>query len=184
MNTEIIVVVDTSSSMLGTHNAAYDGLNEFVSEQRKLPGEAKLSLYEFSNQAKNIFRGKRLSDVPEYKMEPLGMTALLDGIGFAMDSEGKRIRNEAWADQVIFVVITDGGENWSNYYDYPRIREMVKHAEDHGWKFIFMGANQDSVLSSRNLGMTSAATPKYEQTVVGTRSAYSGMSATVTSMRS
>ena len=71
------------------------------------------------------------------------MTALYDGIGTAIDKIGSWY-NEQPEDkrggEKIFVIITDGEENYSKEYKLSKIREMMKLQEnDYGWKFIYLG---------------------------------------------
>lgn len=46
------------------------------------------------------------------------------------------------------VVVTDGEENSSHEFDLDAVRALVAHQkEQYSWDFMFLGANQDAVLS-------------------------------------
>ena len=48
--THIIIVLDRSGSMSGIQRATISGFNEFISQQRTLPGEATLLAIKFDDQ--------------------------------------------------------------------------------------------------------------------------------------
>lgn len=185
MNTEIIIT-DISGSMAPIMRDAIGGINTFLEEQKKVPGEARVSAFYFSNIVAQDLDAVDLKSI----RTPIGggiiasgMTALNDAIGTALDRCGRRIAEQKWADSVIVMVTTDGQENCSTDYGAARIREMVKHAEDHGWKFIFAAANQDAVMAAQGVGITRGVAANYSATAQGSKDLYASMSVTVTSMR-
>jgi uncharacterized protein YegL len=93
---EIICVIDSSGSMKLIKNDAIGGFNSFLNEQKKLPGEATLTLIQFNTDYEVIHENKPLSDVSPINDKdyiPRGSTALLDAIGKAVDSTGRRLAN-------------------------------------------------------------------------------------------
>ena len=48
--------------------------------------------------------------------------------------------------------MTDGQENASVRYNINNIFKLVSECKQKGWKFIFMGANQDAIKTGQNLG--------------------------------
>jgi Mg-chelatase subunit ChlD len=72
-------------------------------------------------------------------------------MGMAIVGTGVRIEKTPDADRpehVVFMVLTDGEENASEEYRREQIAEMVKHQrEKYQWDFVFLGANQDAVLT-------------------------------------
>lgn len=89
------------------------------------------------------------------------MTALLDAVGKTIrriDLIG-HTRNKAMGNKVLFVIITDGKENYSEEYTYADVKKLIKDRQENaGWEFIFLGANIDAAAEAENL--VSAATAR------------------------
>lgn len=186
MKTEILVITDRSGSMASIAGDVIGGYNTFISDQRRVPGEARVTFTQFDDIYEVVYAGKPLAEVPLLTREtfqPRGSTALLDAIGNTLNEQGKRIADEKWADLVIVCILTDGQENASRRYDTASIREMTKHAETHGWRFVYLGANQDSFAAVKTLGMHNAIVANYAANSVGTRSAYATTSLSVSNLR-
>lgn len=186
MKTEILVITDRSGSMASTAKDVIGGYNTFIREQRDVAGEAKVTFTQFDDVYEIAYAGKPLADVPaldDKTFVPRGGTALLDAIGRTLDEQGKRIAIEKWAELVIVCILTDGGENSSVLYDVDRIRALTSHAEKQGWKFIYLGANQDSFSVSSGLGLQSAIVQNYVADAAGTQGAYLQMSGSARGLR-
>lgn len=187
MKTEIITITDRSGSMQSIRNDVIGGFNAFLAEQKKLPGEARLTYAQFDNVYEVVYAGRPIADAPElteHTFVPRGYTALLDAIGRALNEQGARIAREKWAELVIVCIVTDGYENASLEYTRERIREMTAHAEKNGWKFVYLAANQDAFAAAGNAGMKHATTATFGQNAAGTQAAYAAMGSTTASLRS
>jgi hypothetical protein len=53
------------------------------------------------------------------------------------------------------VIVTDGLENASKEFTQEQIRKLVSDLDD--WRFVFIGANQDAVLTAKGLDMSEVA---------------------------
>ena len=114
--TDITLVVDRSGSMQDIRSDAEGGVNAFIENQAKEPGEALLTLVQFDTEFEFLHTGVPIKDVPRYSLVPRGSTALLDAVGRAINETGERISKLAEAERpalVVFVVMTDGLENSS-----------------------------------------------------------------------
>lgn len=187
---EIICIIDASGSMKLIKNDAIGGFNSFLEEQKKLPGEATLTLIQFNTDYDVIHENKPLNEVnPIQNKEyiPKGSTALLDAVGKAVDSTGRRLANspgENRPEKVIVAILTDGEENASMSFDLPTIKNMIRHQkEKYSWEFIFLGANQDSFAEAAKIGIDSKDTHNFTATNDGVRTAYSEMSESITTYR-
>ena len=109
------------------------------------------------------------------------MTALRDSLGKLIVTESQRISTEEWADKVIVVVLTDGGDNSSKEYDQASISALVKSYTTRGWKFIFLGANINAYSQGSALGITKNI--QYAATREGMTKAYDQMNRTVANSR-
>ena len=140
----LIFCIDESGSMYANSADVLGGFQKTIDEQKAVKdGKCIVSLFTFNDTVKERFIGKELDEVKELVYEPQSLTALYDGIGTAIDKIG------AWYNQQpedkrggekIFVVITDGEENFSKEYKLKKIKEMIKTQENtYGWKFIYLG---------------------------------------------
>lgn len=183
---EIITILDRSGSMFSIKKDIIGSFNSFLTDQGSLPGEAKVTLIQFDDKIETVYQGVPIKDVAPLTNEtfvPRGTTSLYDAIGTALSVQGERIKREAWADVVIVTILTDGAENSSTEYTAERVKEMTSHAETHGWKFIYLGANQDSFSVSRGLGIVGGTTVNFDASSLGVTQAYATMSATTRSYR-
>lgn len=162
----IAVVLDRSGSMESVRQATIDGFNEFVNKQRQEPGEATLLLTQFDDVYERVFE-KSLPDVPKLTKDtyvPRNMTALFDAMGKTINDVGAALEKLSEAERpahVIVVVLTDGHENASKEFNQLQVANMVKHQRDkYAWDFVFLGANQDAVLTAAkfNIPQVSAMT--------------------------
>lgn len=184
MKTEIICILDRSGSMNSIESDVRGGYAKFIEEQKKQPGEARLTLVQFDNEYQIDHQGVSLADhTAKLNYTPRGGTALLDAIGRTLNEQGKRIADQKWADLVIVNIITDGDENASREFSRERVKEMVKHAEANGWKFLFLAANMDAFAAARAFGSSAQYAGNFKADSVGTHSAYQSMSATSSALR-
>ncbi len=184
--TDITLVVDRSGSMEQRREDAEGGVNAFVRNQATEPGEANLTLVQFDTEYEFIHQGIPIREAPEYRLEPRGMTALLDAVGRAINETGIRLNALPEADRpglVIFVITTDGLENSSKEFTKAQIKEMIEHQQNkYGWHFTFLGANQDAFAEAGAMGMRPGAAADYAMHKVG--AAYEMTSRKISRMRS
>ena len=133
--TDITLILDRSGSMKRIASATIDGRNQFVAEQRELPGQVTLSLVQFNTRRKVCYTGAPIHEVPrldsdEYK--PAGGTALIDAIADTIDDTGRRLGAVAERDRpahVILAILTDGKENNSRRFSYPQVVERIERQQ-------------------------------------------------------
>lgn len=183
--TDVTVVLDRSGSMQSCKDEAENGVNHFVDEQRKQPGECVFSLVQFDTEYEFVHRGLKIADVPKFSLVPRGMTALLDAVGRAINETGARLAAMNENDRpglVVFVIVTDGAENSSHEFKKPQIKEMIERQQkDYQWQFTFLGANQDAFGEAAALGIQAAAVANYTPT--SSKQAFAGAAQNVTRMR-
>ncbi len=156
--TDITIVLDRSGSMESTKSDAIGGFNSFLAEQRKVPGRTAVTLVQFDDQYEPVYEGRPLDEAPELTdrtFVPRGGTALLDAIGRTIVRTDERFaKQDSPAELVIFVIITDGQENSSVEYDRAKVFKLIRAREqEHNWKFIFMGTNQDAIAEAHDIGI-------------------------------
>lgn len=183
--TDITLVVDRSGSMEQVRADAEGGVNAFIADQAKEPGEALLTLVQFDTEYEFLHKGVPISQVPKYELVPRGMTALLDAVGRAINETGERLSKMAEQDRpglVIFVVMTDGEENSSQEFSKARIKEMIERQQaDYNWHFSFLAANQDAFAEAGGIGIQAAGAANFSPSKVA--ATYTALGDKVTRMR-
>jgi hypothetical protein len=189
MRTHVTFVLDSSGSMSKIEDDTRGGFNSFLSDQRAEEGEATVTLYDFNTDVERVYEWYPIKEAPELTEEtytPSGRTALHDALYRAMTETVDRISALDVAerpDNVVFVVLTDGKENASET-PQDRVREQVKiRREEHGWEFLFIGANQDAALTAKDMGMDSDRSLNMAHSGEGAQAAYNSASANISEAR-
>ncbi len=179
--TEMIFLLDRSGSMAGLEEETIGGFNRLIEKQYRPEGETEITAILFDDQYEVVWTGKnareaRLSD-KEYFVR--GCTALLDAIGKAIVDTGRRLAMTDVSERpgkVIFIVTTDGMENASTEFTYPKIKELIKHQQEkYSWEFIFMGANIDAVKEADSIGISVDNAYNFEASSHGVEEMYAVM---------
>ena len=183
---EIVVVMDRSGSMEQIKNDMMGGFDNFMREQKAVPGECRVSLYQFDDKYDAVFEGKPVADVPACSLVPRGSTALVDAVGKTINAVGERLAalpEHERPEKLVFLVITDGHENASHEFTTQKVREMIaRQKKDYQWQFVYLGADAKAFDEAGKIGMAMAA--QYTPTSAGAHAAYAGLSASVATMRS
>jgi Mg-chelatase subunit ChlD len=155
--TDILLIVDRSGSMGLIQVDAEGGINAFLDEQKKGPGRCTVTLAEFDHEYTALYTSKPVAEVPAYRLQPRGTTALLDAIGRALTETGRRLASLAENERpgnVVVVIQTDGLENASQEWTRERVLAAVtEQIEKYGWTFTYLGANQDAIAVGTGLGI-------------------------------
>jgi len=189
MDTHITFVLDSSGSMDAIADDTRGGFNTFLKDQRNEEGTATVTLYDFNTTVDQIYETYPVADAPELTDENYksrGRTALHDAIARAVDETAEDIAAVDQAEQpdnVIVVVLTDGKENASETpKDAVRGRIETRQEAD-GWEFLFIGANQDAVLTAEGMGIEQDRSLTMAHDGEGTRDAYKSTSETISEAR-
>lgn len=188
---EIVFLLDMTGSMQRLKADVIGGFNQFIIDQKKVKGEAVVTLILFnSEEVTTLFDHLDINTVRELNVEdykPAGMTPLLDTMGNAIDSLGERLRNTPESDRpekVMFVVMTDGEENYSRIFSLKQIYEKVKHQRDnYKWEFAFLGANIDAFAEATKLGINLANAATFTYSPDGIKNSYRNIHNITTSYR-
>ncbi len=177
--THIVAVLDGSGSMANLVSDVIGNLNNFVKEQKKLPGKATFTLIKFDDKYEVIFDSIPLKDVPTITQEHYfarNTTALNDAVC-------KSIKKFTLKRNVMFLIQTDGHENASREYTNKQVKEMVEHKTSKGWEFIFAGANIDAFAEGGMRGFAAKSTVNYDANARGVTNLYAAVSASAASYR-
>lgn len=161
----IAVILDRSGSMQSVKTDTEGGLQAFLDTQHEAPGDTTVSLYQFDQQYETVYETRPLADVPPFHLHPRGSTALLDAVGRTIATVGEQLAAIADGDrpgEVIVVILTDGHENASCEYTLPQVKKMLTEQQDtYGWKFVFLGADQDAFAAAGGMGIRRDTTLSY-----------------------
>jgi Mg-chelatase subunit ChlD len=161
----IVLVIDRSGSMRPVAADTEGGVKTFIEEQRKVPGRTTVSLFQFDTEHDEVASFADVQGDLAWRLVPRGGTALLDAVGFAVTKTGERLAaldESARPGEVVVLIATDGEENSSKEYTLPQVKDMItRQQDDYGWKFVFIGANQDAFDAGGAMGVPAAATADY-----------------------
>ncbi len=180
---EIIIVLDESGSMCQLSSDTIGGVNQFIEDQKALPGECNLSLYKFSEYVKTVNSAVPIhvaAPLTKENYKPCGGTALYDAIKQAVDEAGNRFaRMQEWQrpSKVILVIVTDGQENASKFATRADIKKTITHQQDiYKWQVVFIGAGIDAFHDAGMIGVNVDHILRASRTEIGTRGYYSSLS--------
>ena len=180
---DIIVLLDESGSMSSMGKEPVDSINEFIRDQKAIQDNSTFSLYTFNSRLKHVWVNVRLQDVGRFEYDqfnPASMTALYDAMGQVMDNKKNSSRNR----NVVMVILTDGEENSSKEYNKQTINKMTNALKSYyNWRFVYLGANQDSFLTGGGLGIDRNTCRNYTTQSGGMTNATKGCSLNVSNYR-
>ncbi|HAL30678.1 MAG TPA: hypothetical protein DCP20_08200 [Coriobacteriia bacterium] len=160
-------VLDKSGSMSSIREATISGFNEFLGDQQREGGDARMTLTLFDTRFETVASAVPVRHVAPLNHEtyhPDGMTALYDAIAHTMSITDDYVAQHH-PDQVLFVIMTDGQENSSREFDQRAVFRMISdRREDKGYEFIYLGANQDSYAASQRIGIAPDRAMNWEAT--------------------
>jgi uncharacterized protein YegL len=187
--TEIVYILDQSGSMSNIKSDAIGGFNSFLNEQKSVEGEANMTIIFFDHEYIVYNSGQNLQSVEPLNDRiyvPRGNTGLYDAVGKTIVDVGNRLaetpENER-PERVIIAIFTDGEENCSKLYTAEDIGRMIEHQQTaYNWEFMYLGCNQDAMLTAKRMGIHNYANVGY--TTQGMDSMYSTLSRSVSGYRS
>jgi uncharacterized protein YegL len=144
------LILDQSGSMSGARTETLNALNAQIESCRQIAithpnQELLLSLTLFNTSVQCLFSNLSPNQTPlltQKQYEPNGSTALLDAIGMQINKLEEVIQPN---DDVVMVILTDGQENASQYYNFKQISERISQLKaTERWTFSFMGADIDA----------------------------------------
>ena len=125
-----------------------------------------MTLAQFDTVYEVLYSATDIADVPEFVVQPRGMTALLDATGKFITEIGEQLSALPEAERpghVICLIMTDGMENSSHEWDWEAVRTLTKQQQDEwNWKFIFLGANIDAIEVGGRMGLAAGDSITYD----------------------
>ncbi len=164
----IIFLLDKSGSMGVILDATINNFNSFLSKQKELDEKAFMTLILFDTNYNMLFSKRdinKVSNLTRNNYIPDGATALLDAMAKAMLATNDK--------NILLVILTDGEENSSREYkDRGKVFSIREQKEKDGWKFLYLGAGEDSIKDALSIGISKGDTMTWVASAIGTQSAY------------
>lgn len=189
--TELVFILDRSGSMGGLEADTIGGYNSMLARQKREEGEAIVTTVLFDDGYELLHDRVNLQDVApvtEDQYYVRGTTALLDALGKTIQRIAhvqKNMEPEMRADKVLFIITTDGFENASREYNYAQVKALVEREQkEHGWEFLFIGANIDAIAAAGQIGIHAGHAVQYHADRKGTACFYEDVSEAIRSVRS
>ena len=158
-------ILDRSGSMSNMIDDTIGGFNSFIESQKQLGGT--MSLYLFDNEFDTVYEDTNIENVQVLTKQtfvPRGSTALHDAIGIVINKLSKTVVPENTSIKII--IMTDGFENASKKYTADHIKDLIEIHTKLGWDFMYIGANQDSILEASKLGINAEHTLDFDTDTV------------------
>jgi len=171
-------IIDRSGSMSGLEQMVVGGYNEHLSAVKNMQAtypdqQFLVSLLTFDDDVQWLVKPapiNELKELPSDAFQPRGMTALLDAIGKGIqqiESEYDTIiQNDEMS--VVLVIITDGEENSSRFFNVGSIAKKIKERDQTGkWTFSFIGCDFDASNISKKLNIRRENVRNYDKRAYG-----------------
>lgn len=154
--TSLLIVLDRSGSMFSIRDEMVAALDKLIDVQAALPGLLTVDVFTFDDLTEHTHVLAAPEDV-RIQLEPRGGTALYDAVGGAINGLDARVRElpeHTRPGTVQVVIVTDGFDNRSTEFTASMVRSLIERQRDqHGWEFVFLGADQDAVTAADDLGI-------------------------------
>ena len=150
------LIIDKSGSMSDCVENTINGINEQIQSIKKLnekypEEEITIGVTTFNDTITNHFYMSNPNYINPFEVQdyiPDGYTALLDAIGLTVVKiEKTLLKDESKIPTtVVIVIITDGEENRSQFYNLQTIKSLITKLEQtEKWTFSFLGADLEVI---------------------------------------
>lgn len=173
-HSELVFIMDRSGSMSSIAQDMEGVMKEVISKQKDRDEDVLVTFVRFDSDYEEVFYEKSINEIDGFNLEPRSCTALLDAMGNTINTVERRFNQKDEEDRperVLFVVITDGGENTSKEFSRSQVFEIIEKVKrDNDWGFTFIGANQDAIGEGSSLGISRGSSINYKASAQGVRS--------------
>ncbi len=156
----VMFILDETGSMGMIKDDVIGSFNTFIEDLAKEKSVThKFSLVKFNTSHQELVHNAvsiaNVIPLTKDTYKPDDTTPLYDAIAKGINSLGKK-------KNALFIIQTDGQENASLEYTQRQVFDMITEKTNAGWRFIFMGSNQDAWQTGQGLGIAKADTLSYD----------------------
>ncbi|MFA5248404.1 MAG: hypothetical protein WC877_00790 [Dehalococcoidales bacterium] len=159
---EIVAIVDSSGSMQSIKGAAIAGFNALLYDQQTLmnAADAIFTLVFFNSVHYMVYDAVDIGEVKPLTpntYECDGNTAMYDAIGDTITrvhNKFKDMPEDEIPGTILFVIITDGGENDSHNYKGSLLKEMITRLKrEDNWMFSYLSSTNNPYDEAEQIGI-------------------------------
>lgn len=160
------IVLDESGSMHPTKSDTLGSLYSFHDEQStEYHPASPFVIHTFSTDVRIAYNKFLCDSLKNFQYRPSGGTALYDAIQDSISHAEKEISKMSQKPENTFIIIlTDGAENSSTQCSLNDVKKLFSKYKEIGWQFIFLGANQDAIISGAAMGLDRGQCLSFNQT--------------------
>lgn len=180
---KIINIIDKSGSMKSMLDAAINGFNSFLEDQKSVEGKALVSTIMFNTSYEVLYENMDIQNCIYFNKDnykPMNGTSLYDAICITVSNEIDKLGGmsiEERPEKTLCIILTDGEENSSKKYGQEDVKRMITEMrEDFKWEFIFLAANEQASTSAVAMGISKGNSYAFTNSSVGLEDAYRGIS--------
>lgn len=161
-------VLDETGSMSSIRRQTVAGFNEFLREQQSAEGSARMTLTKFEGGSlRTPYQDVDLSFIPAMTTQsyvPGGGTNLFDAVGERIETLAERLQSWNVQPDALLVVMTDGGDTCSKYFNAQMISNLVARYRNLGWGFAYLGSDANALRIGQTMGFNSGEIRCFENT--------------------
>lgn len=186
-------ILDRSGSMSGKTQDVISGFKTNIEELKKNQEDnfdIFVSAKMFDHEEESLFEPLNLKILSEESLDafmkkyvPKGQTAIRDSLGKSLTYFIDKYNSEKFESCVVYV-FTDGLENASKMYSVDKIKKLVKYAESCNINVIYVGSNQNAILSAQTFGINPDLALNYVERPENVISVYRALSGVAQRVRS
>jgi hypothetical protein len=198
--TDVTFLIDRSASMRTKKAQVEETIAEIIGSQRTGKGKVNLTVTEFDSVSpegrpftptemvlRTIVNSVPIEDVKGVTLDPRGNTPLYDALAVVIDDTGKRLATlpeEQRPGKVVFVIVTDGGNNDSKRFTPENVAEKIKHQEQvYNWLFMYVGCDQNAVKEAQAFGLSASKSMSFASNEAGYRGLGRSVSSKLSNVR-
>lgn len=184
--TALLFIIDRSGSMSPIKDDMEGGIKTLLEDQKEIDGDVTVDFAYFDTEF--IYDQKLASlTAAAPKIVPRGGTALYDAIVRASVEFGESLaamEEDKRPGKVLVAIVTDGYENSSRESTIEDVKKVIETQQnDYSWQYIFLGANQDAIMTAKSFGMARGSAMTFDYSSAGAHTATRGMSNYISGFR-
>lgn len=160
---ELISLFDKSGSCKGTELATINGFNDLIQKEKKSGFPMLVTTILFNEEDTIIHDGLNINMVKPFNYIAGGGTALYDSLcrNLKKTLERHEKSGSKAPNKTVVVIMTDGKDEHSKYYDIHDAKKIIAKCKALGWEFIFLGNEIDAKYEAAKLGIDALHAENY-----------------------